>query len=76
MTPKEISARFTEIFGLDFHDFYDKDAWVATKGIYLDIWKFEEWFNTNFPDDREKSLKERIEYQYGENAAKFINDII
>lgn len=76
MEPKEIAIQFNETFGLDFHDFYDVDAWKLTKQIYLDIWKFEEWFNAKFPNEREMPLKARIEYQYGANAAKFISEII
>lgn len=76
MTPKEISQKFTDIFGLDFHDFYDVDAWKNDREIKLDIWKFEAWFNARFPDGRENPLFQRIAYEYGDNTFDFIKEII
>ena len=76
MTPKEISNKFTEIFSLDFHDFYDIEEWKSEKAIKLDIWKFEEWFNNRFPHERELPLYSRIENEYGRNALQFVKDII
>lgn len=76
MTPKEISQTFSETFGLDFHNFYDTEEWKTEKSIRLDIWKFEEWFNTRFPNEREQPLYKRIENEYGHKALDFIKEII
>lgn len=76
MTPKEIANNFNLVFGLDFHDFYDVEEWKTEKTIKLDIWKFEEWFNERFPNEREMPLYKRIEYQYGMKALQFIKEII
>lgn len=75
MTPKEIAATFQETFGLDFHDFYDVESWRTEKEIKLDMFKFDEWLTKSFGGD-DRSLKERIEYQYGHKAAEFILSIL
>lgn len=76
MTPKEISNKFTEIFGLDFHDYYDEAAWRTKKVIKLDIWKFEAWFVSRFPNINNTPLYKKLEYQYGSSALEFVKSIV
>lgn len=77
MEPKEIAQTFTEVFSLDFHDFYDVVAWKEERVIKLDYFKFEAWFVSRFGESvEESSLRSRVEYEYGKRAAEFIHKII
>lgn len=75
----ECGRLFRQYFGLELQDFIDKGMLIAFKGLGLNIVKFGDWLDKEFPDEAKAdgvSYSEIVRKHFGENAEKLIRRMI
>lgn len=75
----ECGRLFRQYFGLELQDFLDMRMLIAFKGLILNIEKFGDWLDKEFPDDTKvdgTSYSAIVRKHFGENAEKLIRRMI
>lgn len=71
----KVNDEFTKVFGIGFKPFYDGMVSVATKQLWIDIVKFDEWLQKkhgNYEDDG-KSMMDVIREHYGDKGVELVD---
>ena len=70
----KVNDEFTKVFGIGFKPFYDGLASVATKQLWIDVLKFDEWLRKKHGnyEDEGKSMNDVIREHYGDKGVKLV----
>lgn len=69
----KVNDKFAKVFGIGFKPFYDGLVSVATKQLWIDIVKFDEWLQKKHGDYDGKSMNDVIREHYGDEGVRLVN---
>ncbi|MDR0694700.1 MAG: hypothetical protein LBF81_05325 [Prevotellaceae bacterium] len=73
----KVRKDFKECFEVSFAPFYAGLLTLAYRRIVMDIVKFDEWLEKNYPDEWENtSMENIIRHHYGQKGISIINALI
>ena len=71
----KVNDEFTKVFGIGFKPFYDGLVSIATKQLWIDIVKFDEWLQKKHGDYEAegKSLMDAVREHYGDEGVRLVD---
>ena len=71
----KVNDEFTKVFGIGFKPFYDGLVSVATKQLWIDIVKFDEWLQKKHGnyEAEGKSLMDVVREHYGDEGVRLVD---
>ncbi len=71
----KVNDEFTKVFGIGFKPFYDGMVSVATKQLWIDIVKFDEWLQKKHGnyEDEGKSMMDVVREHYGDKGVELVD---
>lgn len=71
----KVNDEFTKVFGIGFKPFYDGLVSLATKQLWIDIVKFDEWLQKKHGnyEDEGKSMMDVIREHYGDKGVELVD---
>lgn len=71
----KVNDEFTKVFGIGFKPFYDGLVSVATKQLWIDVLKFDEWLQKKHGnyEDEGRSMNDVIREHYGDKGVKLVD---
>lgn len=73
----EYGRKFREYFGMELQSFHDIRLLIAFGAFGINIVKFGDWLDKEFPDEaNNSSYSEIVRKHFGENADKLIRSLI
>ncbi|MBQ8713102.1 MAG: hypothetical protein IJ551_09845 [Prevotella sp.] len=71
----KVNDEFTKVFGIGFKPFYDGLVSIATKQLWIDIVKFDEWLHKKHGnyEDSGKSMMDVVREHYGNEGARLVD---
>lgn len=71
----KVNDEFTKVFGIGFKSFYDGLVSIATKQLWIDIVKFDEWLQKKHGnyEAEGKSLMDVVREHYGDEGVRLVD---